>query len=895
MDHFFSLPPAAPPPPAPTQPPPSDSPSNEQTFHATLDAPVSESTPQSTVESTAFPSNSDGDSASIRDDAMLHVRLKLLDERVFDVHVECSLSVVDFRVTVHQATAIPTHLQRLIYRGKLLKDGTLLSTYGIQDGHIIHLVSKPQSANASPAVASTPTPTSSSPPTLPASTPTRGEFTQTGGESNAWQPLHDRLNRTLRTPEEPLQSRESSGLLSGRRGRAGLTGDAWNLAVLREALGQQSDRVPAVPSNRMPEPPPDVAADLGLAPNSSTSTPAVQPNLDHITQGILTLRTVLSTAVPLSQQRERVEQAEAEPVAEADGMASEQTNTMDQGGDDSSMEQAQALETAVDSTNEAPRRGRRRYYVGQWLDVKDTVNQWLECTVMNISEDKVLVHYHGWPLRWDEWIDFESDRIAAFRTRTQQTQAPHLSPTPTTRLPNAPPVGDNDMRRIIPQLRDLMRDALPFIDQLAELCEDPREESTEDEATSRQADLSELAHVVSPFFDRFGRLLVDSSVQMDPFLRPEHRVEERRRRHVRARGAERSSSSTPSIVVEESSESLRDLITPALPRASNDTQNAGRRSIDVHIHAIVAPSSLSSLASLARLGTAIAGAMESGSRSNSPALRSQRSSSSGDALADAFGLPRLRPLQGGSGDRSILSDIAEPEDEDSRTTDTRRTPLLSSYRSGTRGETTVPRPRPSNSRLSTSRWMDTEPDDFFGPSFSQDSDDMDDPLLTDGFGAHDRSNEDQVQYREISSRRESEESSGSIVDQSDRLGVIPEIQEAERREQEQQDSAQAAERDSSSSVSSAFSSSSSSMSSSPGSTGFPTLLEVMRRTLSGVRGFGFSSSSSSSASSASSDNSRAPSSDSTAGNVVDSTFLPRPREASSGSLSSIGEDLDSVD
>jgi hypothetical protein len=40
----------------------------------------------------------------------------------------------------------------------------------------------------------------------------------------------------------------------------------------------------------------------------------------------------------------------------------------------------------------------RKFYVGQWLDVKDTVNQWLEATVMDINagEQKLFIHYNGW-------------------------------------------------------------------------------------------------------------------------------------------------------------------------------------------------------------------------------------------------------------------------------------------------------------------------------------------------------------------------------------------------------------------------------------------------------------------------------------------------------------------
>jgi hypothetical protein len=145
-----------------------------------------------------------------------------------------------------------------------------------------------------------------------------------------------------------------------------------------------------------------------------------------------------------------------------------------------------------------PLQAKRQWYKGQWIDVKDTVNQWLEATVVDIltpddlipcndarfdylehpppnrvikydddavgsndedgrlklllepsddpndrtladlndNEDLVgyqeregnvhvrllLVHFNGWPHRWDEWIRSDSDRIRPFRTRSRHVK-----------------------------------------------------------------------------------------------------------------------------------------------------------------------------------------------------------------------------------------------------------------------------------------------------------------------------------------------------------------------------------------------------------------------------------------------------------------------------------------
>jgi len=60
---------------------------------------------------------------------------------------------------------------------------------------------------------------------------------------------------------------------------------------------------------------------------------------------------------------------------------------------------------------------------GQWVDVKDTVEQWLDAQVIEVSEDKknVKIHYNHWSSRWDEWIPTNSPRIMPFRYHTRQT------------------------------------------------------------------------------------------------------------------------------------------------------------------------------------------------------------------------------------------------------------------------------------------------------------------------------------------------------------------------------------------------------------------------------------------------------------------------------------------
>ena len=100
----------------------------------------------------------------------------------------------------------------------------------------------------------------------------------------------------------------------------------------------------------------------------SPSIPRI-PRLENIRQGLLTLSTVFSTV--------------GVPGEEADQSAAAASTTT-------------TLHPSL-------------YHIGQWVDVKDSVNQWLEATVIDVNPParSLLVHYNGWPVRWDEWISWD--------------------------------------------------------------------------------------------------------------------------------------------------------------------------------------------------------------------------------------------------------------------------------------------------------------------------------------------------------------------------------------------------------------------------------------------------------------------------------------------------------
>jgi hypothetical protein len=251
----------------------------------------------------------------------------------------------------------------------------------------------------------------------------------------------------------------------------------------------------------------------------------------------------------------------------------------------------------------------RRWYIGQWIDCRDTVNHWLEATISDIvlpdeilpprevsssrskrgraallnptndpvvtgtdlegrrrlllepcldddSDDEggelagfrrrdntdvqlLLVHYNGWPHRWDEWIRSDSERIRPFRVRTRHPASSSTAlPTPQSAFADSPDTfirhSDEqlDRRALLPELSRMMDTINTLLastsrsvhqlqedDGERETGEDPRlpwstaANWNRDEGiaeTGQQATRRQL-EALSPLMDRLGRLLVDAA------------------------------------------------------------------------------------------------------------------------------------------------------------------------------------------------------------------------------------------------------------------------------------------------------------------------------------------------------------------------------------------------
>ncbi|GMF35837.1 unnamed protein product [Phytophthora fragariaefolia] len=94
------------------------------------------------------------------EDAQLSLKVRTLDQRTFPITICAAASVPQLKEAVAVETGVTLARQRLIYRGRVLKNDQSLAAYSLEDGHVLHLVVRAAppadgDAAAGPAVAST--------------------------------------------------------------------------------------------------------------------------------------------------------------------------------------------------------------------------------------------------------------------------------------------------------------------------------------------------------------------------------------------------------------------------------------------------------------------------------------------------------------------------------------------------------------------------------------------------------------------------------------------------------------------------------------------------------------------------------------------------------------------
>ncbi|KAJ0565071.1 putative Ubiquitin-like domain-containing protein [Helianthus annuus] len=101
---------------------------------------------------------------------VVDIHIKTLDSQVYDFRVDKNILVSSFKEKIASDIGLPVGLQRLIFRGKVLKDEHRLSEYHVESGHTLHLVAR-QSSESQPSPG--------------ASTGTTANGSNTGQDANA--------------------------------------------------------------------------------------------------------------------------------------------------------------------------------------------------------------------------------------------------------------------------------------------------------------------------------------------------------------------------------------------------------------------------------------------------------------------------------------------------------------------------------------------------------------------------------------------------------------------------------------------------------------------------------------------------------------------------------------
>ncbi|XP_077217668.1 ubiquitin-like domain-containing protein CIP73 [Tasmannia lanceolata] len=82
---------------------------------------------------------SGGDEAECSE-TMVEIKIKTLDSQTYTLRVNKRMPVPALKEQIATVTGVLSEQQRLICRGKVLKDDQLLSAYHVEDGHTLHLV-----------------------------------------------------------------------------------------------------------------------------------------------------------------------------------------------------------------------------------------------------------------------------------------------------------------------------------------------------------------------------------------------------------------------------------------------------------------------------------------------------------------------------------------------------------------------------------------------------------------------------------------------------------------------------------------------------------------------------------------------------------------------------------
>lgn len=101
-----------------------------------------------------------------------------------------------------------------------------------------------------------------------------------------------------------------------------------------------------------------------------------------------------------------------------------------------------------------PSRVLRPFYLHQWIDVCDTVHQWIAAQVIQVGVNTIRIHYHGWKIQYDEELHSsenhpDTERIALLYAHSFKPRNPPCMDFRLGKLIEASDTQDNWLMALI--------------------------------------------------------------------------------------------------------------------------------------------------------------------------------------------------------------------------------------------------------------------------------------------------------------------------------------------------------------------------------------------------------------------------------------------------------------
>ena len=386
------------------------------------------------------------------------LNVKTMDSKVHRVVISPSLSIEELKKQLSYSTTISEDRQRLIYRGRVLEDSQTISSYAIESGNTIHLIARPenyrelQEANNQGEASDE----NSNDGGMNIGSLNADAFASALMGGPGFQPL--RINQN----QDQNQNGDNNG--AARESEEESLEPLWqSLLSMQTIMSLNNSRTRTRSENAPGVPPTSSSGALPAELNNFQQRLESQEGQDENEQTdelpMPMLKSDVSDAVELeSPFSDRFPHTSLQEIEHEQNSESEMIDP-----------------NTIERESPAQWNSDIQFFVGQWIDVKDTVSQWLEATIMEVdtANRRIFVHYNGWPVRWDEFVEIDSPRIAPFRSRTRHTvMSRHLSPSPLTQVSNAPRPGLSDARLLLPELSRMIKFLQPIIDEAAQIVQD---------------------------------------------------------------------------------------------------------------------------------------------------------------------------------------------------------------------------------------------------------------------------------------------------------------------------------------------------------------------------------------------------------------------------------------